>query len=384
MKCNVCHFELSEPIYIAPTDRAITSLCEERSGRVRVWLCSNCGHLCGEPLPDTHEFYETDYRILLNDEEEDQIYEVQGDKIVYRTDHQVATLLEKLDLPEGARLLDYGCAKASMPKRLLGGRPDLKIHLFDVSNMYIDYWRKFLKEECWAIHEIPKDWCQRFDVVTSFFALEHIPDPVNTVREVAALLADDGVFYGIVPDTFGNVADFVVIDHVNHFTHCSLHYLLSTAGFESISIDSDSHRGALVFSARKRGPVSSRPDLRKSLEASHQLAAYWAGLCTEILAAEQRNIDLPAAIYGSGFYGAYILSLLNETERVSCFLDASPYQQGKILFGRPILPPEQLASEVRLLYIGLNPKIARVAVKNMNWLRERDLALVFLDGDALC
>lgn len=384
MHCNVCHTELGAPLYEAPSDQALTSLCELRPGRVRVWLCPACGHLCGEALPDTRDYYESDYRILLDHDDEDQIYEVQGERIVYRTDHQVATLLAKLDLPESARLLDYGCAKAATPRRLLATRPDLQVHLFDVSAMYTRHWQQFLPEGRWAMHDTPADWQGRFDVVTSFFALEHIPDPIDTVRRVAALLAEDGVFYGIVPDTFGNVADFVVIDHVNHFTDCSLHALLRAAGFTDIRIDTGVHRGALVFTARKTGPASGSPDLAASLAASRQLAGYWSGLGDRVRAAEANHAGMPAAIYGSGFYGAYIASLLAEPERVQCFLDASPFQQGKTLFGRAILPPPELPGAVRLLYVGLNPRIARATVAAMDWLRGRDLQLVFLDQDAPC
>lgn len=384
MHCNVCHTGLGVPLYEAPSERALTSLCELRPSRVRVWLCPTCGHLCDEALPDTRDYYESDYRILLDHDDEDQIYEVQGERIVYRTDHQVATLLAKLDLPVGARLLDYGCAKASTPRRLLASRPDLQVHLFDVSAMYTRHWQKFLSEGRWAMHDTPADWQGRFDVVTSFFALEHIPEPLDTVRRVAALLKEDGVFYGIVPDTYGNVADFVVIDHVNHFTDCSLHTLLRSAGFTDIRIDSCVHRGALVFTARKTGPASAPPDLAASLVASRQLARYWAGLDERIRAAEATHASLPAAIYGSGFYGAYIASLLQQPERVQCFLDASPFQQGKSLFGHAILPPQELPDSVRLLYIGLNPQIARATVAGMDWLHGRDLRLVFLDEDTPC
>lgn len=382
MFCNVCHAELGDALYEAKSNQALTSLCELRLGKVRVWLCHSCGHLCGEPMPDTQQYYESDYRILLDHEDEDQIYEVQGNHITYRTDHQVATLLKKLNLPSGARLLDYGCAKASTPRRLLAIRPDIEVKLFDVSAMYTSHWEKFLPDNSWAVHNTPNNWLGHFDIVTSFFALEHIPNPVDTVRKVADLMSEDGVFYGIVPDTFGNVADFVVIDHVNHFTQCSLHTLLLAAGFTDIDIDANAHRGALVFSARKTGPASAPPDLASCLTASQKLASYWTAVNESIYTAEVENDGMQASIYGSGFYGAYIASQLQKPECLNCFLDASPFQQGKTLFGRPVLPPSQLPDSVRVLYIGLNPMIARRVVANMDWLHDRELQLVFMDDFA--
>jgi hypothetical protein len=292
--------------------------------------------------------------------------------------------MSKLNLPRGARLLDYGCAKASTPRRLLASRPDIEVHLFDVSAMYTRYWEQFVLQSRWSIHHTPDDWHGSFDVVTSFFALEHIPEPGETVRRVAELLADNGVFYGIVPDTFGNVADFVVIDHVNHFTKSSLYFVLSRAGFINISIDASVHRGALVFTARKSGPAPAEPDLTASLVASDLLAAYWTSLNEHIRIAEAEHPRCPAAIYGSGFYGSYILSVLHDPGRVLCFLDASPFQQGKTLFGRVVLPPQELPNEVCLLYIGLNPKIARTALVGMDWLHGRNVQLVFMDEYTSC
>jgi SAM-dependent methyltransferase len=380
MRCNVCHAEMGPPIFDADSDRALTSLCELRETRTRVWACAACGHLRGEALPDTKEYYESQYRILLDQDEEDQIYTVQGDEIVYRTEHQVRTLLGKLQLKESALFLDYGCAKASTPMRLLRWRSDLQVHLFDVSDMYRNYWRHVTPEERCAVHRTPAHWNGRFDLVTSFFALEHIPDPTATVAHVASLLNNDGVFYGIVPDAFGNVADFVVVDHVSHFTAPSLHRLLRQAGFSDIRIDAHAHRGTLVFVAGKADSPTPEPNVPAALADARALAQYWDGLNENIRAAEALAGDEPAAIYGSGFYGAYIASTLGDPARVRCFLDRSPFQQGKTLFGKPVLPPEALPADIRTLYVGLNPSIARAAMASTNWPQASRMRFVYLEA----
>jgi len=379
MQCNVCQSPLGEPIYESSSAHTLTSLCELREGRSRVWGCRRCGHLRGEALPDTPEYYESEYRILLAHEDEDQIYDTRGEQIIYRTDHQLDTLLSKLPLPAGTRLLDYGCAKAAMPMRLLAVRPELQVHLFDVSDMYRAYWDRLIPRERQATHQTPADWQTRFDVVTSYFALEHIPEPRATVAHVRSLLKDDGTFYGIVPDTFGNPGDFFVLDHVNHFTTASLHALLRDAGFQRIEIDAQVHRGALVFSASPQGPATPGPDPQAEYERGVALARQWHALNERLARAEARARSGPAAIYGSGFYGAYITSSLKDTSRIQCYLDRNPFLQGRELFGKPILAPQSLPEGVRTLYIGLNPSVARKAMAEMSWLKERDIDLVFLD-----
>jgi SAM-dependent methyltransferase len=336
--------------------------------------------MLGDELPDTLGYYETDYRILLDHDDEDQIYEVRDDQIVYRTDHQVSTLLDKLDIREGALLLDYGCAKASTPKRLLAHRGDIQVHLFDVSEMYVPYWDRLVSADRRALHQSPQHWLNRFDIVTSFFALEHIPDPKKIVRNIANLLAEDGVFYGVVPDTFGNVADFIVIDHVNHFTTASLHFLLTSAGFKDISIDAGAHRGALVFTARKQGTPSAADDPKEINQRSAALANYWMAMGKRIRTSEHKNSSR-TAIYGSGFYGAFIYSALANPENVACFLDRSPFQQDKKLFGKVIVAPDKLPEDVRALYIGLNPAIARETMAEMDWPNNPRLHLIYLDEE---
>jgi SAM-dependent methyltransferase len=336
--------------------------------------------MLGDELPDTSAYYETDYRILLDHDDEDQIYEVRDNQIVYRTDHQAATLLDKVEIREGALLLDYGCAKASTPKRLLARRADIQVHLFDVSGLYVTYWDRFVSADRRALHQLPQHWLNRFDIVTSFFALEHIPEPRKTARNIANLLADDGVFYGIVPDTFGNVADFIVIDHVNHFTTMSLRFLLMSAGFKDIRIDAGAHRGALVFTARKQGTPAAADDLEEINRRSAELANYWTATGKRVRSSEYRNSGR-TAIYGSGFYGAFIYSVLANPENVACFLDRSPFQQDKKLFGKAIVAPDKLPEDVSALYVGLNPAIARETMAEMNWLHNPGLHLIYLDEE---
>lgn len=379
MQCNVCTTPLGAPIYESDSAHTLTSLCELREGRSRVWGCRQCGHLRGEALPDAPEYYETEYRILLDHDDEDQIYDTRGEQIIYRTDHQLDTLLSKLQLPAGTQLLDYGCAKAAMPKRLLAVRPELQIHLFDVSDMYRAHWDRLIPAERQATHETPPDWQARFDVVTSYFALEHISEPRATVAHVRSLLKDNGVFYGIVPDTFGNPGDFFVLDHVNHFTTASLHALLRDAGFQQIQIDAAVHRGALVFCASPQGTVTPAPPPLAEFERGVALARHWHDINERLQRAEADARSGPAAIYGSGFYGAYITSSLQHPERIQCYLDRNPFLQGRQLFGKPILTPQSLPEEVRTLYIGLNPSVARAALAEMTWLKERDIDLIFLD-----
>src|SRR3712207_9139150 len=63
-------------------------------------------------------------------------YKVVDGKKIFRLEHQAATLLRKLQIPQGARILDYGCAKGASIRSVLTVRPDIAAYLFDVSEAY--------------------------------------------------------------------------------------------------------------------------------------------------------------------------------------------------------------------------------------------------------
>jgi SAM-dependent methyltransferase len=367
--CAVCASPLTHLLYDSGDRGSLTSLARPHAGRTRVHACRACAHLQTEAIAGVDAFYESEYDILVDSEEEDQVYEVRDGRPVFRTQHQVDTLLTRLPLQGPLQLLDYGCAKSSTIRALLAERPHLQAHLFDVSERYLPYWRRLVEPDRWAVHRVPDAWSGRFDVVTSFFSLEHIPGVAATMATIAGLLRPGGHFYAIVPDVAGNLADFVVVDHCNHFTAPSLRRLLADAGLEPLEIEAGAHRGAFVIVARK--PVAAttialpdRAEVDAACRALETIAEYWNGAAERIREFERSlPADEPVAIYGAGFYGAFIAACLLHPERIVCHLDQNPYLQGRTLDGRPVLAPEALPAGIRTLLVGLNPAHARSIVE---------------------
>lgn len=381
--CPVCGATGMVLIYNSDTDTSLSSLCQILPGAKTVSFCEDCGHLSGNGVDHPETFYETDYRILLDDEDEDQIYVTRGDEIVTRTDHQMAVLTQKIELKPGISVLDYGCAKAAMARKIISAVPGIDMHVFDVSRMYEPFWDKFVAKDRQAIHETAVNWNERFDLVTSFFALEHITDPRSAMGHISRLLRPGGQFYMIVPDVTGNAADFIVIDHVNHFTTTSAARLMADAGFGEIVVDAQSHRGAIIVTARK--PVSAVAESNVATDTSpirkkaHELAAFWSTAADAVRANEARaDREKGIAIYGSGFYGAFIYANLERPETVTCFLDQSPWQQGKSMFGVPIIAPQDMSADVGTVFVGLNPVIARDVMSTQPWFGRDELMLIYL------
>src|SRR4051794_15262249 len=148
--CAVCGSDVGDPIYRPASSQSLTSLCTILDHVTLVFSCPTCGHLQTPAIGDLDAYYATAYRILMESEEEDQIYAVVDGVPIYRAEHQAATLTARVDFEADARVLDYGAAKGATLRRVRQERPDVSIHFFDVSDMYADYWRKLVDDDAWA------------------------------------------------------------------------------------------------------------------------------------------------------------------------------------------------------------------------------------------
>lgn len=333
-------------------------------------------------MDDVEAYYDTEYDILVASEDEDQIYEVVDGIPVYRTEHQVRTLLEKLPLGKPVALLDYGCAKSSTVRALALRAPGVTPHLFDVSSRYIPFWEKFVEPENWAVNSPKSGWHSHFDVITSFFSLEHIPTPARTMHEIARLLKPGGHFYAVVPNVATNVADLIVVDHCNHFTETSLTRLISDAGLVLLELDTKSHRGAFVAVATKPSspvaPAALDADKVRQVRAGlSDISDFWDDAATRVRTYEATVVG-DAAIYGAGFYGAFIAASLSEPSIIKCHLDQNPFLQGQMFNGNPVIGPSELPGSVHNIFVGLNPAHSRRIISEVAPLRERELDYFFL------
>lgn len=364
-QCNVCLRELSDPVFSSEHNQAITSLSEQIDGSVHVFYCSNCNHLNTNELPELQLFYAEKYKLNITSEDSDQLYGVINGMSVYRSDKQAALVIEKLNISKGANVLDFGCGRAATMEKIVKYRNDITPYLFDVSDMYVGFWNTFAKPEHYACFDLPKNWINKFDVITSFYALEHIATLQQTIKRIHEMLIVGGVFYFMVPNVFDNAADFIVADHVNHFSSQSLYYLLAQYGFEEIKIDDSSFTAAYIVTARKRRNNCSQPaqvqrntKVNEQFKAVSQMAYYWKNINKKVLDFERSITTENSVVYGAGFYGCYLLSVLLDTTKICYIVDNNKHLQGTFINGIKVIAPNEVPDDIDIIYVGLNPKTA--------------------------
>ncbi|HEX3551141.1 MAG TPA: class I SAM-dependent methyltransferase [Candidatus Elarobacter sp.] len=388
--CNVCGAPTGEPLYRSGAAGSITSLAKPFSCPTIVYQCPACAHVQTPPLDDIASYYDTNYNVRADSEDADDLYAVRDGVAVYRTEHQAAEALAKLAPATGARILDYGCGKARTLRHMVRARPDLRPSVFDVSAAYAPFWDEFVPRDEQAAYDVPAAWESRFDVVLSFYAMEHVADPRAFLASIRRLLRPGGRVHLVIPNVRRNAGDLIVVDHVNHFMPTSLRLIFTLEGFDEIEIDEESNTAAYVVNARAAAchpePVEGSATIAPSassiapfIEEAQAMAAFWTG-ARDRIAAFERDVarDRRAAIYGSGFYGAFIASALSDRGTLAYFLDRNPHQQAKRVFDRAVLPPDAIGDDIEVVYAGLNPAGARDIIAGAAPLRQRERTYFFL------
>ncbi|GBO52287.1 methyltransferase type 12 [Pseudanabaena sp. lw0831] len=381
--CALTGKPLQTPIYQSQGSLSVTSLSQTYEGKTVVYFNEEIGHIQTKEIENIDVYYDKQYKFFNQSDEDDILYKVVDGKKIFRQEHQVNTLLSKINFEDEMQVLDYGCAKGTVMKRLGLQKPSVETYLFDVSQMYVNLWEQFLPSDHYASYQTKEEWHEKFDVVTSFFAFEHTPDPVKELRNINTLLKDGGHFYCIVPNVFENTGDFIVADHVHHYSDASLRYLFAKAGFETVEIDVSSHFGAYIAIGKKVSQKSlefqiNSIDLANVVNAAQETANYWNTLQDKICQFEQSVSGQKAAIYGAGVYGSFIATCLNNLDDIQCFIDQNPLLHGTTTFNKSIIPNSELPTEIKVIYVGLNPKIAQQVVSGFPKWQETVSSILFL------
>ncbi|MDC1160488.1 class I SAM-dependent methyltransferase [Luminiphilus sp.] len=366
---------------------SITTMNVVVPGKTEIYFCEVCGHLQTNELDNVEQYYAEEYSINSSSEDEDQLYAVINGAPIYRAEHQAKTLNDKVHFEVGWNVLDYGCAKAPTLKKLIDNGLDVNAYLFDVTKRYVPFWERFPPGTKWAVSEVDRDWVGQMDVVLSFYALEHVVDLKQGMENITALMRVGGVFYFIVPNVYKNIADFIVADHVNHFSRSSLHRLMKQSGFVNVDVDDTSHDSAFVVSGEYVGTSdgecalvseATKVSIANDQRSAREMADYWSEIIGRIHAFEASIGDGELAIYGAGFYGNFIASVLKAPGKIQCFIDRNEYLQGASMRGIEVLSPANIPDSVTALFVGVNPAGARDAIKEIGEWEGKKLDIFYL------
>jgi SAM-dependent methyltransferase len=109
------------------------------------------------------------------------------------------------------------------------------------------------------LSEISELEARRFDAIFASHLIEHIPDPIPFVRDLAARLRPGGLVIFVTPNIRSLLArfsrsrwvSFKIPEHVTYYDPASIRRLMDTAGLETVAVDPAYQHYAVPFVARR-------------------------------------------------------------------------------------------------------------------------------------
>ena len=339
---------------------------------IEVLICKECGHIMNSQHYDDEidAFYENDYDLLMDSEDSQELF-------LDRTGHPVTKLerlfqpfkqfIENLGLDPGT-YLDIGCGKGLALQAFKKIFPKWDIWGYEVSNRYKPFLEKHIDQDRLILgspHLLERS-AQKFDVISLFDVLEHVKDPVSVLRSAARLLKEGGYLYLQVPEIYEGYMDWLIADHLSHFTLDTVQLLAALCGLKVRSVVDHYSVGGLQMICQKSERISEEI-LRKRLGNVYEInktimnahLRYWIRYGSRVydLLEEAVEMKKPFAVFGTGTAASVIPVYVEESLNwIACFIDENPYRIGKKHFEKPVVTLYRIPKEVDTIFLGIAPQ----------------------------
>lgn len=222
-----------------------------------------------------------------------------------------------------------------------------------------------------------------YDLVILSHVFEHVIDLHTAMQNLAK--ASKGSLLIVVPDATryheiinAPFQDFNT-EHINHFSHQALRSLCGQHGYsvsleerQQFEITAGKWRATLLgiytYQGKPSQDISNDPELKNAI-------LNYIGISNKLLKIMDRTIQEITSTHSEWIVwgtGQLALKLLAETAlgkvNIAAFVDGNPVNQGKILLGKPILAPVQLASSATpiLITTTLHSQAIQAAIRSLH------------------
>lgn len=196
---------------------------------------------------------------------------------------------------------------------------------------------------------------RKFDLVILGSVLEHMSQIDEVVEKIKLLLKFDGLLYLCVPDAdhMGAVLNEPFLEfsleHINYFTRVSMSNLLCSrglgkVGFESLLVE---QYGGYALNAMWQKD-DSHQDIKYDVKGESRIVQYVSDSNKKLALIAGQIDELVKSgeeiyVWGVGSLASRLLASTNLLKvNIVAFIDSNPAQQGKIIAGKKILPPDTL------------------------------------------
>jgi len=332
----------------------------------RIAACAACGAV--QKIADDRWFQEIaaiygNYEIYYQSAGKEQAVFDAGGTAVPRSRWLVECLETALGARQRGRLLDFGCGNGAMLSAIADLWPDWDLYGSDLSDKTIARLRTIPRFKELFVGPIDAI-LDRFDLITLIHSLEHLPEPLEVLRQLGGLLEKSGRLFVQVPDAVRNPYDLLVADHLMHFTRTALRFLSQLAGYET-QLLSDSvvvKELSWIGAPDGAGSTGSR-DVADPARGAALLERNVMWLSEQLINA--RTIALNSSnfgIFGTSISSTWLAGAM--VEHIKFFVDEDPARVGRTHVGRPIRHPTDVSDGD--VFVPLIPDVAKRIAKKFD------------------
>ena len=232
----------------------------------RLWVCGRCGYAqclaTDEFIKEIDEIY-SDYKIYhqSHGRSEQAVFEQASGAGLSRSRRLLNNVVQRVKLPATGRMLDFGCGHGAMLAAFAAFIPNWKL-----AGTELDDTNRAAVESIPGVEKLyvgpdVKNVPGEFDVITMSHVLEHVVEPAEELKRLAAKLTPSGILVIQVPGFADNPFELLVADHRSHFTATTLADLVASVDLEMVD-SGDWVPKELNAVARRGRPGQSKSKLR--------------------------------------------------------------------------------------------------------------------------
>jgi len=353
--CPVCRSEEKTSLYRQQFAEVAGQL---QLDGYNVGLCGECGAAYADDIPDQRWF--DAYYQAVSKYTHDQSGGEEPEEDTRRFRDIAAHIAPYLPDP-GSRIVDFGCASAGLLRQLKDkGYPNVLGVDPSPASAEVARSRHGIRVVTTGLQEVTEEY-GTFDLLIQVGVLEHIRDVDTALLAIKQALRPGALTYVEVPDVTGFADCYSApfqqfsVEHINFFSRSSLIRLMGRMGFEPVEV----LRGARAHSADAQMPIvygmfrvgaslgggryerdaETEPALRRYIKQSSEAEAGVGNVIDGLVASQE-----PLLVWG---VGTHTLHLMETTAfrrlNVLAFVDSNPSYQDRMLAGRHVITPSQVA-----------------------------------------
>jgi 2-polyprenyl-3-methyl-5-hydroxy-6-metoxy-1,4-benzoquinol methylase len=353
--CRICDENALEPVDAYAALPRVTSDCKPWPAGGSLMVCAHCGGVQKVADKKWYEEINQIYRAY-------QIYKLSGgsEQVIFdqsgaarpRSQALVDFIIREANLKAAGDLIDIGCGNGAALVNFSKALPSWSMHGTELSDAPLETLEAlpnfggFYKVE-------PKELTQHFDVVTMIHALEHMPDPGETLAESVRLLNDGGQVFVEIPNVETSPFDILIADHKTHFSPSHLDYLARRVGLDARIVRDDVLPKEITMLASRGAVQPRKPDAAVGRAIAHGHVNWLSALLR--MSREIASKSRPFGIFGTSISGMWLYGGLDRKPHF--FVDEDKTRIGGSYDGIPIVSPADVPAGSAVI-LPLNPGAA--------------------------